>query len=89
MSKESVEAMMEAATGDESLQQKLASASSFEEVVKIGSDHDYSFSSEELQLVLTEKGISLQNNSSESEELSDEQLETFAGGMVINWYRGW
>lgn len=84
MSRESVESMMEAASQDETLQQKIASAGSFGEVVQIGSDNGYSFTQEELQIVLAERGISVTGDS-ESEELSDEALEAVAGGLLDGW----
>ena len=83
MSKEAVEQMMQAASQDESLQQRLTEAVGFEEVVQIGAEKGYQFTPEELQMVLAERGISV--TETEGDELSDEALEAVAGGWFDNW----
>jgi predicted ribosomally synthesized peptide with nif11-like leader len=90
MSKEAVEQMMQAASQDESLQQRLTEAVGFEEVVQIGAEKGYQFTPEELQMTIAERGISVTD--ADSDELSEEALEAVAGGCIGPWYprfRGW
>jgi predicted ribosomally synthesized peptide with nif11-like leader len=83
MSKEAVAEMMQAAGQDSALQQRLTEAGGFDEVVQIGAEKGYDFTSEELQMVLAERGISV--TETEGDELSDEALEAVAGGWFDNW----
>lgn len=81
MSKEAVEQMFQAAREDAALQQKLESASGYAEAVKIGADNGFSFTEEEAQAFLAERGLI----EGAEGELSEEALEAVAGGLFDNW----
>jgi predicted ribosomally synthesized peptide with nif11-like leader len=90
MSKESVEQLMQAAGLDPALQKKLEGAEGFAEVMRIGAEKGYQFTEEEVQAFLSERGVTFEDSA--EGELSEEALETVAGGMVIQWWpriRGW
>jgi predicted ribosomally synthesized peptide with nif11-like leader len=82
MSKEAVDRMMQAASEDSALQQKLEAAEGFAQVVQIGAEKGYQFTEEELQSVLTERGMP--SAESTEGELSEEALEAVAGGWFEN-----
>jgi predicted ribosomally synthesized peptide with nif11-like leader len=83
MSKEAVEQLLEAASKNTALQQKLEAAPGFPEAVKIGADNGYSFTEEDAKIVLQERGI-LTEDGAEG-ELSEQALEAVAGGVFDNW----
>lgn len=80
MSKEAIAQMMQSATQDQPLQQKLEGASGLAEVVKIGGEKDYQFTEDEMQAFLSEHGVPL-GDSAEG-ELSEEGLDAVAGGCI-------
>jgi predicted ribosomally synthesized peptide with nif11-like leader len=85
MAKEAVEQLLEAASKNTALQQKLEAAAGFPEAVKIGADNGYSFTEEDVKIVLSERGLLPQEGA--EGELSEEALEAVAGGSVPmnNW----
>ena len=74
MSIESVRTMIETSKTDAGLRQQLNAAEGPEEVLASASEKGYEFTQEELLSVMQEKQLSF------GEELSEEQLETVAGG---------
>ena len=73
MSTESVRQFLSAASSDSALKQKLAAATDSVNFVKIAKDSGYNFTLEDLQA-----HIAQHNNG----ELSEDELETVAGGNV-------
>ncbi|WP_066424072.1 Nif11-like leader peptide family natural product precursor [Anabaena sp. 4-3] len=82
MSKEVVEQLMQAASQDVALQNKLEIAQGFAEVVKIGAERCYQFTQEDVQAFLNERGIPVEESS--DGELSEEILDAVAGGWFQN-----
>ena len=74
MSIESVYTMIETAENDAGLQKQLQTAEGPEAVLTIASQKGYEFTEEELLSVMQEKQLSF------GSELSEEQLESVAGG---------
>ena len=74
MSQESVRKMLETAENDAALRQQLQTAEGPEAVLAIASQKGYEFTEEELLSVMQEKQLSF------GSELSEEQLESVAGG---------
>jgi predicted ribosomally synthesized peptide with nif11-like leader len=89
MSKEAVEQMMKSAGDDLVLQQQLETANGFAEVVQIGAEKGYQFTEADAQALLRERGIP--TGDSADGELSEEALETVAGGFIYDGWRrrGW
>ncbi len=77
MSIESVHAMIETAEKDGALYEQLQTAEGPEAILAIASNKGYEFTEEELLSVMQEKQLSF------GEELSEEQLESVAGGLTI------
>ena len=86
MSKEAVDRMIQAAGADVALQQELATAPGFAEVVQIGTQKGYEFTEEDARVFLHERGIPI--GDSADGELSEEALEAVAGGS-IGWGSEW
>ena len=74
MSIESVRSMIETSKTDATLRQQLQAAEGPEVILTIASEKGYEFTEEELLSVMQEKQLSF------GEELSEEQLESVAGG---------
>jgi predicted ribosomally synthesized peptide with nif11-like leader len=74
MSIESVRSMIETSKTDAALRQQLNAAEGPEVILAIATEKGYKFTEEELLTVMQEKQLSF------GEELSDEQLESVAGG---------
>ena len=74
MSIESARTMIETAENDTALQKQLQTAEGPEAVLAIASEKGYEFTEEELLSVMQEKQLSF------GTELSEEQLESVAGG---------
>jgi predicted ribosomally synthesized peptide with nif11-like leader len=74
MSIESVRSMIETSKTDATLRQQLQAAEGPEAILTIASEKGYEFTEEELLSVMQEKQLSF------GEELSEEQLESVAGG---------
>jgi predicted ribosomally synthesized peptide with nif11-like leader len=84
MSKQAVEQLLEAASKNTALQQKLEAAGGFADATKIGADNGYSFTEDEAKEVLHERGIALGDGA--EGELSEQALEAVAGGTIFdNW----
>ena len=71
MSEEQLSAFLETVKGDTSLQEKLNGAADADAVVEIAKEAGFSITAEDIQSMQPE---------SESVELSDEELESTAGG---------
>ncbi|MEH2083590.1 MAG: Nif11-like leader peptide family natural product precursor [Nostoc sp.] len=68
MSKESVQEFFKAVENDQGLAQRLRSADSPEDIVKLAEESGYSFTVEDLQAIYAEEG------------LTQEQLDAASGG---------
>ena len=79
MSEEQLKAFLEKVQGEISLQEKLKATADSNAVVAIAKEAGFSISADDL-------------TQTELYELSDEELETVAGGteeMVVGWMRNW
>ena len=74
MSIESVHQMIETAKNDAALKKQLQTAERPENVLAIASERGYEFTEKELLIVMQERQLSC------GEELSEEELESVAGG---------
>jgi len=72
MSEEQLKAFLEKVQGDTSLQEKLKAAADANAVVAIAKEAGFSFSADEI-------------NNAQSRELSEEEMESVAGGGGKNW----
>ncbi|NMG07825.1 Nif11-like leader peptide family natural product precursor [Brasilonema sp. UFV-L1] len=90
MSKEAISQMMQSASENPTLQHQLEQAGGLAEVVKIGAEKGYQFTEEEVQAFLSERGVNFEDST--EGELSEETLETVAGGFIVGWalrFRDW
>ncbi len=76
MSIESARTMIETAENDTALQKQLQTAEGPEAILAIASEKGYDFTEEELLSVMQEKQLSFE------EELSEDELESIAGGII-------
>ena len=74
MSEEQLQAFLEKAKGDTSLQSKLSTAADADAVVVIAKDAGFIFSADELRSL-----------PSSTPEVSDKELETISGGGQATW----
>jgi predicted ribosomally synthesized peptide with nif11-like leader len=78
MSKDNAIRFVDAARGDSVIQKQLSAATRPSDIVKIGADHGYAFTAEEIRDVRSELEVALSRRSG---ELSDAELEQAAGGV--------
>ena len=92
MSLQQAESFFEALKADPQLQQQISSESPesdkdnsalLEHLVKVGADSGYSFTVEEIQSVWKNY-----TDRKESDQLTEEQLQTIAGGCVLDTILG-
>jgi predicted ribosomally synthesized peptide with nif11-like leader len=82
MSTAAIEQLFSAANDNVNLQQQLKTVSGVTETVKLGADHGYSFTEDEVKSYLTEHAMISQAGA--EGELSEDDLESVAGGFLDN-----